>query len=80
MPDRTLLLQLDPQEASARMSRRDGRSLDRFGARDHSFHLAVNRAFAALAADEPDRVRLVNAAGSEEEVTARLLDALGDLS
>jgi dTMP kinase len=80
MPDRVLLLQLDPQEASARMSRRDGRSLDRFGARDHSFHLAVNRAFAALAAAEPDRVSLVDAAGSEEAVTARLMGALAGLS
>jgi dTMP kinase len=79
LPDRTLVLQLEAGEAAARMSRRDGLNADRFGARDSSFHLAVNRAFAQLAASEPERVRLVDAVGSEDEVTGRLLAALEGL-
>lgn len=79
LPDRTLVLQLEGTEAAARMSRRDGANTDRFGARDTDYHLAVNRAFAELAAAEPRRVRLVDAQGSREEVTERLLAELEDL-
>jgi dTMP kinase len=80
LPDRTLLLQLAPEEAARRMDKRDGAALDRFGARGRDFHLGVARAFASLAAAEPQRFRIVDAQGSEEEVTARLMAALEDLA
>lgn len=79
LPDRVLVLRVELAEAARRMSQRDGARLDRFGARDADFHQAVNRAFEVLAAADPDRVRLVDASGSEEEVTARLIDQLSDL-
>jgi len=39
----------------------------------------VEAAFRTIAAEEPDRVRLVDASGAPDEVTKRLLAALGDL-
>jgi dTMP kinase len=79
LPDRVLLLQLDPDEAARRMSRRDGASLDRFGARDEVFHRNVADAFSALAKAETERFRTVSALGDEEEVTQKLVAALDGL-
>lgn len=79
LPDRTLLLDLPDAEAAARAHARDAGEPDRIGGRDESFHRDVVRAFRSFAADEPDRFRLVDASGSEEQVTRRLLSALTDL-
>ena len=79
LPDRVLLLRLDPQEAARRMSLRDGASLDRFGARGEAFHKAVGEGFMALATADPERFAIIDAAGEADEVTDRLLAALGDL-
>ncbi|GLR47719.1 dTMP kinase [Sphingomonas astaxanthinifaciens] len=76
-PDRTLLL-LHP-EGAERARARDGAASDRIGGRPASYHQAVEESFRAIAAAEPERVRLIDASGTPEEVTARLLAALGDL-
>lgn len=80
VPDRTLLLAMPDDEAAARARARDGDAADRIGGRDSDYHARVNAAFRAFAAAEPDRFRLVDASGSEAEVTARLIAALGDLT
>ncbi len=79
LPDRVLLLRLDPAEAARRMAQRDGAASDRFGARGETFHLSVNRAFDELAAEDPQRIRAVDAEGDAEQVTERLLSAVADL-
>ena len=79
LPDRVLLLRLDPEEAARRMNARDGASLDRFGARGEAFHRAVGDGFMALAAADPERFAVVDAGGEAGEVTDRLLGALADL-
>ena len=79
LPDRTLLLTLPDNEAALRARRRDGDQSDRIGGRDSDFHRAVASAFARFAADEPDRVRAVDASGAAEDVTDRLIAALSDL-
>lgn len=79
LPDRTLVLTLPEAEAVARASLRDGGAPDRIGARDPAFHARVADAFTAYAAQEPERVRLVDATGTAAEVTARLMTALSDL-
>ena len=76
-PDRTLVLVL--AEGNIRARERDLGASDRIGGRPETFHAAVDGAFRSLAGEEPDRVRLVDAAGRPEEVTARLLAELGDL-
>ena len=77
LPDRTLILSLDEGQQRARS--RDGGAGDRIGGRPKEFHHKVELAFRILAAEEPDRVKLVDASGSEAEVTKRLLDAIADL-
>ena len=79
VPDRTLLLHVPNEVATERTSRRDGANPDRFGARDQSYHDAINRAFEQLADADPERFRKVEASGSEDDVTARLVAALEDL-
>ncbi|HEX8621846.1 MAG TPA: dTMP kinase [Allosphingosinicella sp.] len=79
LPDRTLLLELPPQAVSERLSVRDADGSDRIGGRGGGFHDRVAAAFAALAEAEPDRFRRIDASGTAEAVTARLLAAVEDL-
>lgn len=79
LPDRTLVLDLPDGAGHARSLERDGGAADRFGARGPDFHAAVAAQFRRIAAAEPDRVRLVDASGSLDDVTASLMDALSDL-
>lgn len=79
LPDRTLLLTLPEEDATARARARDGDAEDRIGGRDSRFHRAVADAFDRFARDEPGRVRAVDATGQADVVTARLLAAIADL-
>ncbi|PWG01221.1 dTMP kinase [Sphingosinicella humi] len=79
LPDRTLLLRLPAESAAARASTRDGGAGDRIGGRDASYHARVAAAFEALAAQEPERFRPVDASGPAGDVTERILAALADL-
>lgn len=79
LPDRTLVLILDESEGATRARVRDGHAGDRIGSRPPSYHAAVEAGFRAMADKEPGRVRLIDAAGNEATVRARLLYALGDL-
>jgi dTMP kinase len=80
LPDRTVLLTLPEPLAIAREADRDAGRPDRFGARAAEYHRRVARAFALLAEDEPERWRIVDADGSPDAVTARLLATLDGLS
>lgn len=79
LPDRTLLLQLSSDAAAARAEQRDGNARDRIGSRGPGYHAEVAAAFRAIAEEEPERCRLVDASGSAEDVTQRLLEALEDI-
>lgn len=79
LPDRTLVLDLPDGAGHARSIARDGGAADRFGARGPDFHAAVAAQFRRIAAAEPDRVRLVDASGDVDTVTAALLAAIADL-
>lgn len=76
-PDRTLVLVLE--EGAERARSRDTAGSDRIGGRPDDYHRKVEAAFRIIAAEEPERVVLVEASGQPEEVTQRLLDAIGDL-
>jgi dTMP kinase len=76
-PDRTLVL-IAP-DGTARARQRDGEASDRIGRRPASYHQAVEDGFRTIAAAEPDRVRLIDASGTPQAVTERLLAALADL-
>jgi dTMP kinase len=76
-PDRTFVLMLD--EGGERARARDNGGGDRIGGRPDDYHRKVDAAFRIVAAEEPERVQLIDASGTPEEVTARLLEAIGDL-
>ena len=79
LPDRTLLLDLPEAEAERRAAGRDVEGPDLIGGRDADYHRGVAEAFRTLAAAEPERYRVIDAAGTADAVTARLLAALEDL-
>ena len=79
LPHRTLVLDLSGAEAAQRALARDNGQSDRIGGRDVDFHAKVRRAFHHFAATEPDRVKLIDAAGEAGDVTARLIAAIADL-
>lgn len=76
-PDRTLVLAL--AEGGARARARDNEISDRIGGRPENYHQKVDLAFRLIAAEEPERVRIVDASGTPAEVTQRLLAAIQNL-
>lgn len=78
LPDRTLVLRLDPSEANRRATTRDHGNPDRIQARDEGFHSDVDVAFVSYSERDP-RVRLVNAEGPPAAVTSRLMAEVADL-
>lgn len=78
LPDRTLVLRLDTKEAAQRAATRDHNRPDRIQGRAEIFHSDVDIAFVGFAEDEA-RVRLVDASGSAEDVTTRLMAQISDL-
>ena len=79
LPDRTLLLELPADAAADRLRVRDAGGSDRIGGRGGDFHTRVAGGFVQLAEEEPERYRRIDASGSAEQVTDRLLAALRDL-
>ena len=79
LPDRTLVLEVSPEIGAERAAARDGAAADRFAARERAFHDDVAAAFRRFAAAEPDRVRLIDAAGDVDEVAAEVFEAVADL-
>jgi dTMP kinase len=78
LPDRTLVLRLDTKEATNRAAARDQDQPDRIQGRAELFHNDVDVAFVSYAEREP-RVRLIDASGAADEVTARLWSEISDL-
>lgn len=79
LPDRTLVLEVSPEIGADRAAARDGAAADRFAARERAFHDDVAAAFRRFAAAEPDRVRLIDAAGDVETVAVGVFEAVADL-
>ena len=79
LPDRTLLLDMAVAGASSRQVERDDGRLDRMGRKSGAYHDDVAEAFRSLALQNPDRYRVIDAEGTPDAVTERLLAALADL-
>jgi dTMP kinase len=77
-PDRTLLLRLDPALGRARQGDR-GAAADRLEREAAPFFARVAAAYDALAAAEPQRIRVLDASRSPDEVLVVALEALDDL-
>ncbi len=77
LPDRTLLLGIDPVEAEARRAARG--TTDRIEARGADYHARVGARFAQMAADEPDRFRAIDGGASTDSVEAAVWRAIEDM-
>ena len=66
-PHLTVLLDLEPEVAVGRVKTRE-QGLDRLEAETREFHESVRRAFLAMAAAEPGRFIVVDAASTPEEI------------
>jgi dTMP kinase len=82
-PHRTLLLDLPPELGVSRSLERQANHVgpreERFEVESLVFHRRVRDGYLAIAAAEPQRVRVVAAAGSPAEVAQRLWEAVADL-
>jgi dTMP kinase len=79
LPDRTIILDIDPQAAALRTQKRDGDNADRIGGRQAEFHMAVRKAFLHIAADDPKRVRVVDASSDLETVSSEIYNQIIDM-
>ncbi|RED12168.1 dTMP kinase [Pontivivens insulae] len=74
-PDLTLIIDMDPDEALARgLARRSGE--DRFEDMGASFQHRLHAGFRALAADFPNRCRLIDGNRSVDDVATDVLQAI----
>ena len=78
VPDRTLLLALDPGVGRTRSHER-GAPLDRLERQPDEFFDRVAGAYAELARSDPDRIRTIDASGDPGEVLNQALGAIADL-
>ncbi|MFL6277880.1 MAG: dTMP kinase [Blastocatellia bacterium] len=76
-PDLTILLDLEPEAAQARMSARPvGGLLGALDVEKLDFHARVRRGYLELAAAEADRVRVVQATGTSDETHAAVMQVV----
>jgi dTMP kinase len=78
LPDRTLLLMLDPEVGRVR-SRARAETVDRLEAEDDEFFQRIMTGYHELSVREPERIRLIDATQVPERVLAAALDAIADL-
>jgi dTMP kinase len=78
IPDRTLLLALDPGVGRSRSHER-GAPPDRLERQPDEFFGRVAGAYAELAGADPDRIRTIDASGDPSQVLSQALSALSDL-
>ncbi|KQR37131.1 MULTISPECIES: dTMP kinase [Microbacterium] len=78
LPDLTVLLDLDPESARVRLDSAD-KPFDRLEAEKTEFHARVRESFLALAADEPERFLVVDAAATPEAIAAQIRERVAAL-
>jgi dTMP kinase len=77
-PDRTLLLRVDPATGRARQRGRDAEP-DRLEREAEAFFTTIAAAYDELAAADPQRIRVLDAASPPARVLSLALDAVADL-
>jgi dTMP kinase len=77
-PDRTLLLTLDPELGRSRSSER-GAPPDRLEREQEDFFKRTAAVYQELSAQDPDRIRTIDASRPPDQVLAAAVDALSDL-
>lgn len=68
MPDLTLYFDIDPEEGLKRISKHSGREVNRLDLESVEFHTSVREGYQKVIRQYPDRIRVVDASKSKEEV------------
>jgi len=79
LPELTLLLEVAPEVAAARLAARDPDGADRIGGRETAYHARVAAAFARLADAEPARFARIDSNGERDAIHGRIMAALGPM-
>ncbi|HEU4650009.1 MAG TPA: dTMP kinase [Croceibacterium sp.] len=79
LPDLTVLIEITPEVAAARLAHRDGGESDAIGGRDAAYHAKVAAAFARIAEGEPGRFARIASASTAGETHALVLRAVASL-
>lgn len=79
VPDVTVLLDLDVRVGRARVAAARGDTFDRLESEAAAFHETVRQAFLGMAAAEPDRFLVVDAAAPSDRVQAAIRAGIGPL-
>lgn len=75
VPDLTIILDIPVATGAARMIER-GADPDRYEKMDTAFHERLRQGFLEIAAKEPDRCAVIDAAADIDSVTARIFDCV----
>jgi dTMP kinase len=78
MPDRTLVFDC-PYEISQERLSKASREPDRFEREDRGFFERVRQAYLGLARADPERIRIIDASGTTEEVKTMVEEELSDI-
>ncbi|MGR3766392.1 dTMP kinase [Rossellomorea sp. NS-SX7] len=74
MPDLTLYFDISPEEGLKRIARHDGREVNRLDLESLDFHEKVYEGYQSLIKQYPDRIKVVDASKSKEEVFKKSYD------
>jgi dTMP kinase len=74
MPDLTLYFDISPEEGLKRIARHDGREVNRLDLESLDFHQKVYEGYQSLIKQYPDRIKVVDASKSKEEVFEQAYD------
>lgn len=75
-PDVTVLFDIDVE--AGLMRNRSINKIDRLELEDIEFHKRVREGYLALREDAPDKIKLIDASGSAEEIHKAVLNAVGE--
>ena len=68
MPDLTLYFDIDPEEGLKRIAKHNGREVNRLDLESVEFHTHVREGYQKVIKQYPDRIRVVDASRSKDEV------------
>jgi dTMP kinase len=74
MPDLTLYFDISPEEGLKRIARHDGREVNRLDLESLDFHQKVYEGYQSLIKQYPDRIKVIDASKSKEEVFEQAYD------
>ncbi len=80
LPDITILLNLHPNIALQRAKARNSKNVDKMEAQDLAYHIKIYERYVQLAKTFPQRIHIVDAEGTIEQIHQRILNVVKGIS